>query len=76
MNTDNSERRVHRYILFALLARAFFEVIMQLNKLVENSYESAYRKMIKDTEMQDAQEEWIDKRADELMGNFNNENDW
>lgn len=49
---------------------------MQLHKLVKNNYESAYRKMIKDTEMQDAKEEWIDKRADELIKNFSNENDW
>ncbi|MCX8641706.1 hypothetical protein J3U65_01105 [Gilliamella sp. B3791] len=49
---------------------------MQLHKLVENGYESAYCNMLNNIEMQDAQEEWIDKRADELMGNFSNENDW
>ena len=31
--------------------------------------------MIKDTEMQDAKEEWIESRAEELIKNFGNEND-
>ncbi|MCX8711691.1 hypothetical protein J3U66_01425 [Gilliamella sp. B2969] len=48
----------------------------QLQQLVENSYEASYYKMLDKIEQQDAQEEWIDKRADELMGNFSNENDW
>lgn len=42
---------------------------MQLHKLVENSYESAYCKMINDTEMQDAKEEWIESRVQELIRN-------
>ena len=49
---------------------------MQLHKLVENSHESAYIKMINDTEMQDAKEEWIESRTEELIKNFGNENDW
>ncbi|WP_294954731.1 hypothetical protein [uncultured Gilliamella sp.] len=49
---------------------------MQLHKLVENGYESAYCNMLNNIEMQDAKEEWIEKRAEELIKNFGNENDW
>lgn len=49
---------------------------MQLHKLVENSHESAYIKMINDTEMKDSKDEWIESRAEELIKNFGNENDW
>ena len=49
---------------------------MQLHKLVENGYESAYCNMLNNIEMQDAKEEWIEKRAEELIKNFSNDNDW
>ncbi|MCX8602625.1 MULTISPECIES: hypothetical protein [unclassified Gilliamella] len=49
---------------------------MQLHKLVENGYESAYCNMLNNIEMQDAKEEWIEKKAEELIKNFGNENDW
>ena len=49
---------------------------MQLHKLVENGYESAYCNMLNNIEMQDAKEEWIESRAEELIKNFSNENDW
>ncbi|MCX8581532.1 hypothetical protein J3U18_07495 [Gilliamella sp. B3482] len=49
---------------------------MQLHKLVENGYESAYCNMLDNIEMQDAKEEWIESRAEELIKNFSNENDW
>ena len=49
---------------------------MQLHKWVENGYESAYCNMLNNIEMQDAKEEWIEKRAEELIKNFGNENDW
>ena len=47
-----------------------------LFKRVENSYEQAYSKMMNDIETQDAKEEWIEKRAEELINNFGNDNDW
>lgn len=49
---------------------------MQLHKVVENSYGRAYCKMMDDVEMQDAKEEWIEARAEELIKNFANDNDW
>ena len=49
---------------------------MQLHKVVENSYGRAYCKMMDDAEMQDAKEEWIEARAEELIKNFANDNDW
>ena len=49
---------------------------MQLQRAVENGYERAYCKMMDDAEMQDAKEKEIEKRAEELIGNFANENDW
>ncbi|MCX8600776.1 MULTISPECIES: hypothetical protein [unclassified Gilliamella] len=49
---------------------------MQLHKLVENGYERAYCNMLNNIEMQGAKEEWIEKRAEELIKNFGNENDW
>ena len=49
---------------------------MQLHKLVENGYESAYCNMLNNIEMQDAKEEWIESRAEELIKNFGNDNDW
>ena len=49
---------------------------MQLHKLVKNGYESAYCNMLDNIEMQDAKEEWIESRAEELIKNFSNENDW
>ena len=49
---------------------------MQLHKLVENGYERAYCNMLNNIEMQDVQEEWIESRAEELIKNFSNENDW
>ncbi|MCX8581981.1 hypothetical protein J3U18_09770 [Gilliamella sp. B3482] len=49
---------------------------MQLHKLVENGYESAYCNMLNNIEMQDAKEEWIESRAEELIKNFSNDNDW
>lgn len=44
MNTDNSERPVHRYILFALLARAFFEVIMTNKDFVNVKIKDRFHK--------------------------------
>ena len=49
---------------------------MSLQKAVENWHENAYCKMLDDTEMQDAKEEWIENRAEELIKNFDNDNDW
>ena len=49
---------------------------MQLQRAVENNYERAYCKMMNDAEMQDAKEEWIESRAEELIKNFANDNDW
>lgn len=49
---------------------------MQLHRAVENGYERAYCKMISDVEMQDAKDDWIEARAEELLGNFSNDNDW
>lgn len=49
---------------------------MQLHKLVENGYESAHCNMLNNIEMQDAKEEWIESRAEELIKNFGNDNDW
>ncbi|MCX8598560.1 MULTISPECIES: hypothetical protein [unclassified Gilliamella] len=49
---------------------------MQLHKLVENGYESTYCNMLNNIEMQDAKEEWIESRAEELIKNFGNDNDW
>ena len=49
---------------------------MQLQRAVENGYERAYCNMMNDTEMQDAKEEWIESRAEELIQNFGNDNDW
>ncbi|MCX8626628.1 hypothetical protein, partial [Gilliamella sp. B3976] len=36
----------------------------------------AYCNMLNNIEMQDAKEEWIEKKAEELIKNFGNENDW
>ena len=49
---------------------------MSLQEAVENWHENAYCKMLDDTEMQDAKEEWIENRAEELIKNFDNDNDW
>ena len=49
---------------------------MPLQTAVENHYERAYCKMMDDTEMQDAKAEWIESRAEELIRNFSNDNDW
>lgn len=49
---------------------------MSLQTAVENHYERAYCKMMDDTEMQDAKAEWIESRAEELIRNFSNDNDW
>lgn len=49
---------------------------MQLHRVVENNHEKAYYKMMDDAEMQDAKEEWIESRAEELIQNFGNDNDW
>ena len=49
---------------------------MSLQKAVENWRENAYCKMLDDTEMQDAKAEWIESRAEELIKNFANDNDW
>ncbi|OCF98763.1 hypothetical protein [Gilliamella sp. wkB308] len=49
---------------------------MLLNTLVENSSEKAYCEMMKNIEKQDAKDEWIEKRAEKLIKNFGNENDW
>ncbi|WP_294833303.1 hypothetical protein [uncultured Gilliamella sp.] len=47
-----------------------------LFRCIENSHEQAYCKMMNTIEAQDAKEEWIEKRAEELIKNFGNENDW
>ena len=49
---------------------------MQLHRAVENGYERAYCNMMNDTEMQDAKDDWIEARAEELIKNFGNDNDW
>ena len=49
---------------------------MQLHKLVENGYERAYCNMLNNIEMQDAKDELIESRAEELIKNFGNDNDW
>ena len=49
---------------------------MSLQRAVENGYERAYCKMMDNAEMQDAKEEWIENRAEELIKNFANDNDW
>lgn len=49
---------------------------MQLHKLVENGYERAYCNMLDNIEMQEAKDEWIESRAEELIKNFGNDNDW
>ena len=47
-----------------------------LDQHVENNYERAYCNMINDAEMQDAKKEWVESRAEELIRNFGNSNDW
>ena len=49
---------------------------MQLQRAVENNYERSYCKMMSDIEMQDAKDDWIEARAEELIKNFGNDNDW
>ena len=49
---------------------------MQLQRAVENGYERAYCNMMDDAEMQDARDGWIEDRAEELIRNFGNDNDW
>ncbi|OCG59014.1 hypothetical protein [Gilliamella sp. Fer4-1] len=49
---------------------------MQLHRAVENGYENAYCNMMNNIEMQDAKDEWIETRAEELIKNFDNDNDW
>ena len=49
---------------------------MPLQTAVENHYENEYCKMMDDAEMQDAKAEWIESRAEELIKNFDNDNDW
>jgi hypothetical protein len=49
---------------------------MQLHRAVENGYERAYCNMMNNSEMQDAKDEWIETRAEELIKNFDNDNDW
>jgi len=49
---------------------------MSLQRAVENGYERAYCKMMDDAEMQDARDGWIEDRAEELIQNFGNDNDW
>lgn len=49
---------------------------MPLQTAVENHYENEYCKMMDDTEMQDAKKKWIESRAEELIRNFANDNDW
>ena len=49
---------------------------MSLQRAVENWHEHAYCKMMDDAEMQEVKEEWIENRAEELIRNFANDNDW
>lgn len=49
---------------------------MQLQRAVENNHERAYCKILDDTDMQDAKAKWIESRAEELIENFGNGNDW
>jgi hypothetical protein len=49
---------------------------MMLHRAVENGYEKAYCNMMNNIEMQDAKDEWIESRAEELIKNFDNDNDW
>ena len=47
-----------------------------LDQHVENNHERAYCNMMDDSEMQDAKVKWIESRAEELIRNFANDNDW
>jgi hypothetical protein len=47
-----------------------------LHRAVENGYENAYCNMMKHSEMQDDKDDWIEARAEELLKNFGNDNDW
>ena len=51
-------------------------VMRTLYQHVENNHERAYCNMMDDSEMQDAKKEWIESRAEELIRNFANGNDW
>ena len=50
-------------------------VMRTLDQHVENNHERAYCNMINDAEMQDAKK-WSESRAEELIRNFANDNDW
>ena len=47
-----------------------------LEQHVENNHERACCKMLDDTDTQDAKAKWIESRAEELIRNFANGNDW
>jgi len=47
-----------------------------LDQHVENNYERAYCNMMNDAEIRDAKDDWIEARAEELIKNFGNDNDW
>ena len=49
---------------------------MSLQRVVENWHENAYCRMMNNFEKQDARDDWIESRAEELIRNFANDNDW
>ena len=49
---------------------------MSLQRAVENWHENAYCRMMNNFEKQDARDDWIESRAEELIRNFANDNDW
>jgi hypothetical protein len=49
---------------------------MQLHRAVENGYENAYCNMMNNDEAQFDKDKWIEARAEELLKNFSNDNDW
>ena len=49
---------------------------MSLQRVVETWHENAYCRMMNNLEKQDARDDWIESRAEELIRNFANDNDW
>lgn len=47
-----------------------------LDQQVANNHERAYCNMMNDAEIRDAKDDWIEARAEELIKNFGNDNDW
>lgn len=49
---------------------------MSLQRVVETWHENAYCRMMNNLEKQDARDDWIESRTEELIRNFANDNDW